>query len=88
MSLPAASGGAIPMLPKKGCSGMVMPGEKAAVIFLRSSGMVLEKLLGKSLAEAVFAGSVAGPGDVDVDLLDADFEDVARFGFGDGDGAS
>ncbi len=35
------------------------------------------------------AGSeaVAGPGDVDRDLLDADFENVAGFGFGDGDGA-
>ena len=37
--------------------------------------------------EAVFAGSVAGPGDVDMDFLDADFEDIAGFGFGDGDGA-
>ncbi len=36
--------------------------------------------------EAVFSGSVAGPGDVYVDFLDADFEDVAGFGFGDGDG--
>src|SRR5580692_13030184 len=32
------------------------------------------------------AKAVACPGDVDVDFLDADFEDVAGFGFGDGDG--
>jgi hypothetical protein len=36
---------------------------------------------------AAGAEAVAGPGDVDVDLLDADFEDVAGFGFGDGDRA-
>ena len=36
---------------------------------------------------AAGAEGVAGPGDVDVDFLDADFEDVAGFGFGDGDGA-
>ena len=37
--------------------------------------------------ETVFAGSVASPGDVDVDFLNADFKDVAGFGLGDGDGA-
>ena len=36
---------------------------------------------------AASAEGVAGPGDVDVDFLDADFEDVAGFGFGDGDRA-
>ena len=30
-------GGATPMLPKKGCSGMEMPGAKSAIIFSRSS---------------------------------------------------
>jgi len=34
---------------------------------------------------AACAEAVAGPGNVDVDLLDADFEDVTGFGFGDGD---
>ena len=45
--------------------------------------------VGEVVGEEAAAGAegVAGPGDVDVDLLDADFEDVAGFGFCDGDGA-
>ena len=39
--LPADSGGATPMEPKKGWSGMVMPGAKAAVIAVRLRGMIL-----------------------------------------------
>jgi hypothetical protein len=30
------------MLPKNGCSGIVTSGEKVAVIFFRSSGMIFE----------------------------------------------
>ena len=45
--------------------------------------------VGEVVGEEAAAGAegVAGPGDVDVDLLNADFEDVAGFGFCDGDGA-
>jgi len=45
--------------------------------------------VGEVVGEEAAAGAegVAGPGDVEVDLLNADFEDVAGFGFGDGDGA-
>ena len=45
--------------------------------------------VGKVVGEEAAAGAeaVAGPRDVDVDFLNADFEDVAGFGFGDGDGA-
>ena len=45
--------------------------------------------VGEVVGEEAAAGAegVACPGDVDVDLLDADFEDVAGFGFGDGDRA-
>ena len=39
--LPADSGGAMPMEPKKGWSGMVMPGAKSAIILVRSRGMIL-----------------------------------------------
>ena len=44
--------------------------------------------VGEVVGEEAAAGSegVACPGDVDVDLLDADFEDVTRFGFFNGDG--
>ena len=38
---PISDGGATPMLPKKGCSGIVIPGPKRATIFSRSSGMIL-----------------------------------------------
>ena len=37
---PAAAAGATPMLPKKGCSGMTIPGANAAVIDFLSSGMM------------------------------------------------
>ena len=47
-------------------------------------GEAVGEVLGE---EAVFSGSVAGPGDVYVNFLDADLEDVAGLGFGDGDGA-
>ena len=45
--------------------------------------------VGEVVGEEAAAGTegVAGPGDVEVDLLDAEFEDVAGFGVGDGDGA-
>ena len=36
---------------------------------------------------ATGAKAVAGEGNVDVDLEDLDFEDIAGFGFGDSDGA-
>ena len=48
------------------------------------AGFAVGEVVGKEAA----AGSegVAGPGDVNVDFLDAYFEDVAGFGFFDGDG--
>jgi hypothetical protein len=36
--------GATPMLPKKGRSGIRMPGAKFAIIFWRSSAMIFERL--------------------------------------------
>ena len=33
----------MPMEPKNGWRGMVVPGPKLATIFLRSSGMILER---------------------------------------------
>ena len=80
-------GGAMPMLPKKGCSGMSMPGAKWPIIFWRSSGMILRFAVGKVVGEEAATGAegVAGPGDIDVDFLDADFEDVARLGLFNGD---
>ncbi len=48
-------------------------------------GVAVGEVVGEEAATG--AEAVAGPGDVDGDLLDADFEDVAGFGFGDGDGA-
>ena len=56
--------------------------------FLKVEGDDLGVAVGKvGSEEAVLAGSVAGPGNVDVDFLDADFEDVTGLGFCDGDGA-
>jgi hypothetical protein len=49
------------------------------------AGVAVGEVVGEEAAAG--AEAVAGPGDVDVDLLDADFEDVAGFGFGDGYGA-
>jgi hypothetical protein len=45
--------------------------------------------VGEVVGQEAAAGTegVAGPGDVDVDFLDTDFEDVAGFGFLNGDGA-
>ena len=40
LTRPAAGGGATPMLPKNGRSGITMPGAKSAVIFFRSIGMI------------------------------------------------
>lgn len=49
------------------------------------AGVAVGEVVGEEAAAG--AEGVAGPGDVDVDFLDADFEDVAGFGFGYGDGA-
>ena len=49
------------------------------------AGVAVGEVVGEEAAAG--AEGVAGPGDVDVDFLNADFEDVAGFGFGDGDGA-
>ena len=49
------------------------------------AGVAVGEVVGEEAAAG--AEAVAGPGDVDVDFLNADFEDVAGFGFGDGDGA-
>ena len=49
------------------------------------AGVAVGEVVGEEAAAG--AEGVAGPGDVDVDLLDADFEDVAGFGSFDGDGA-
>ena len=49
------------------------------------AGVAVGEVVGEEAAAG--AEAVAGPGDVDVDFLDADFEDVAGLGFGDGDGA-
>ncbi len=38
---PTSGAGATPMLPKNGFSGMTMPGRKVAVMFLRSSRMMV-----------------------------------------------
>ncbi len=49
------------------------------------AGAAVGEVVGEEAAASTEA--VAGPRDVDVDFLNADFEDVAGFGFGDGDGA-
>jgi hypothetical protein len=50
-----------------------------------NAGAAIGEVVGEKAAAG--AEAVAGPRDVDVDFLNADFEDVAGFGFGDGDGA-
>ena len=40
LTRPEASGGATPMLPKKGCSGISIPGANRATIRPSSSGMI------------------------------------------------
>ena len=40
LTRPMATGGATPMLPKKGRSGMSIPGANRAIIAARSSGMI------------------------------------------------
>ena len=66
-----------------------MPGAKWPIIFCAverdDAGVAVGEVVGEEAAAG--AEGVAGPGDVDVDFLDADFEDVAGFGFGDGDWA-
>ena len=49
------------------------------------AGAAVGEVVGEKAAAD--AEGVAGPGDVDIDFLDADFEDVAGLGFFDGDGA-
>src|ERR1700679_3262669 len=49
------------------------------------SGFAVREVVGQETAAGT--EGVAGPGDVDVDLLDANFEDIAGFGFFDGDRA-
>jgi len=49
------------------------------------AGAAVGEVVGEEAAASTEA--VAGPGDVDVDFFDTDFEDVAWFSFGDGDGA-
>jgi len=49
------------------------------------AGAAVGEVVGEESAAG--AEAIAGPGDVDVDFLDAYFEDVAGLGFGDGDGA-
>ena len=87
--LPADSGGAMPMEPKKGWRGMSMPGAKSAVMLGAVEGDDLGAAVGEVVGEEAAAGAeaVAGEVGVDVDFQDADFEDVAGFGFFDGDGA-
>src|ERR1022692_980255 len=53
---PRLSGGATPMLPKNGRSGISMPAENRAIILSRSSGMILVRAYGNSSGE-----SGAGP---------------------------
>jgi hypothetical protein len=48
------------------------------------AGVAVGEVVGEEAAAG--AEGVAGPGDVDVDFLDADFEDVAGLGFSDGNG--
>ena len=49
LTRPCSGGGATPMLPKNGCSGITMPGANAAVIVFLSSGMI-RVLLGAQLS--------------------------------------
>ena len=69
---------------------MVMPGAKSAIMRGAVEGDDLGAAVGEVVGEeaAACAEAVAGEVGVDVDFEDADFEDVAGFGFGDGDGAS
>ncbi len=71
------------MLPKKGCRGMSMPGAKWPIILgaveRDDAGFAVGEIVGEEAAAC--AEGVAGPGDVNVDLLDADFEDVAGLRF-------
>ena len=60
-------------------------GEHAGAVEGDDLGAGVGEVVGQKAAAG--AEGVAGPGDVDGDLLDADFEDVAGFGFGEGDGA-
>ncbi len=87
--MPADSGGAMPMEPKKGRKGMVTPGAKSAVMALRSRGDDLGATVREVVGEEAAAGAEAVAGEVGVegDFEDADFENVAGGGVGDGDGA-
>src|SRR5262249_14613628 len=48
LTRPSVAGGATPMLPKKGRSGISKPGAKRANILFSSSGMILRYSYGKS----------------------------------------
>ena len=87
--LPADSGGATPMEPKKGCSGMVDAGgeggDHPGAVERDDFGAAVGEVVGEEAAAG--AEAVAGEVGVELDFEDADFEDVAGLGFGDGDGA-
>ena len=74
---------------EEGMKGDVDAGGEVADHLFAVEGDDAGVAVGEVVGEEAAAGAeaVAGPGDVDVDFLNADFEDVAGFGFGDGDGA-
>src|SRR5271168_174581 len=75
---PALSGGASPMLPKKGCSGMSIPGAKCATMCWASSGIILI-LVGIIVRQVAAAGAEGVVGVRNGEFYGEDFyfEDVA-----------
>ena len=75
---------------EEGMEGNVDAGSEVAdhlfAVERDEAGVAVGEVVGQEAAAG--AEGVAGPGDVDVDFLNAEFEDVAGFGSVDGDGAS
>ena len=72
------------MLPKNGCSGISIPGPKWAIIFVtvqrNDLGAAVRIIIGQEPTAG--AKAVAGPGHIDVNLQDLNFEHVPGFGLG------
>jgi hypothetical protein len=85
----ATLGGGDAHASEEGVEGNVDAGSEVADHFgsveRNDAGFAVGEVVGQEAAAG--AEGVAGPGDVDVDFLYADLEDVAGFGFFDGDGA-